>query len=616
MIQVEQLIAEKSPEFFNKSPLITKPTLGILRRLFHEREVNRFLESHQDCTGMEFIDRVLDHFNFNYQASQIDRRNIPASGRVMIVANHPLGALDGLALLRLVSEIRPDVRIIANEMLMGFDGLREHVLPVDNLSGKTGRQQLKKIMDCLQREEAIIIFPAGEVSRMCLSGIRDKRWNHSYLKLARKSNSPLLPVHVGGRNSLLFYTSSLLYQPLSSLLLAHEMFKQRNRRIPIRVGQPIPIQELVQLPLSNKEKNRLVRRHLYRIARGKGPLLKTEKTVIHPQDRKQLRHELKEAEHLGSTRDGKQIYLFDYRENSATLREIGRLREIAFRQVGEGTGQKTDIDKYDRYYRHLVLWDEDELEIVGAYRIGEASQLTDKGQKQPIYSTELFSYSDEMKPYFAQGIELGRSFVQPKYWGKRSLDYLWCGIGAYLNKHPQIRYLFGPVSLSNSFPDLAKAMIVHFYRLYFADREQLARSFTPYEASAEHQQLLAPLFTGDDYEADFRILKEQLGHLNASVPTLYKQYSELCHPGGVRFLDFGVDADFGYCIDGLVLVDLALIKEAKHNRYRGAEVPIPGHSQCSDKPTLMSTAAGTDSLTAAAETVADTPQESVPETAA
>ncbi|MCW8887013.1 MAG: lysophospholipid acyltransferase family protein [Motiliproteus sp.] len=569
MIQVEQLIADKSPSFFEKSPLITKPTLGILKRLFHEREVNRFLETHQDSQGFEFIDRVLDHFNFSYHASQIDRRNIPASGRVMIVANHPLGALDGLALLRLIGEIRSDVKIIANEMLMGFDGLKGHVLPVDNLSGKTGRKQLKSIIGCLQREEAVIIFPAGEVSRMSLSGIKDKRWNHSYLKLAKKTNSPLLPVHVGGRNSLLFYTSSMLFQPLSSLLLAHEMFKQQNRRIPVHVGQPIPIQELAQLPLSNKEKNRLVRRHLYRIARGKSPLLKTERTVIHPQDRKQLKHELKEAEHLGSTKDGKQIYLFDYRENSATMREVGRLREIAFREVGEGTGQKSDLDKYDHFYRHLILWDEEELEIVGAYRIGEAGRFIRENNKNWIYSAELFDYQSEMQPYFDQGIELGRSFVQPKYWGRRSLDYLWYGIGAYLNRHPDVRYMFGPVSLSNNYPTFAKDLIIYFYSLYYPDREQLANSYTPYQIEESHLEMIIPLFSGDNCDEDFKILKERLNHLGATVPTLYKQYSELCEEGGVRFLDFGVDADFGYCVDGLVLVDLEKVKEHKNRRYRG-----------------------------------------------
>ncbi|ADZ89767.1 GNAT family N-acyltransferase [Marinomonas mediterranea] len=569
MIQVEQLIANKSPQFLERSHLITRPTISVLRKLFHEDEVNAFLEENENSVGFEFIDRVLDHFNFGYQVSQVDRRNIPAVGRTVIVANHPLGALDGLALLRLIGEIRQDVKIVANDLLMGFDALKGLVLPVDNIGGKTGRKQVKAIMNCLHNEEAVIIFPAGEVSRLSPSGVKDKGWSSSYLKIAQKTNSPLLPVHIGGRNSMMFYTSSILYRPLSTLQLANEMFRQRNRRIPMQVGQTIPIQELAQLPLSDKEKNKLVKRHLYRIAKGKKPLLKTEKTVSHPQNRQHLKNELKNAEHLGATKDNKQIYLVDFEQNSVVMQEIGRLREIAFRKVGEGTGEHKDLDKYDHYYRHLVLWDEEELEIVGAYRIGEVSKYLQEGADQGIYSSELFRYSCDMEPYFAKGIELGRSFVQPKYWGKRSLDYLWYGIGAYLNRHPDIQYMFGPVSLSNSYPQMAKDMLVHFYQKYYADKEFLAASFTPYRITAEHRPLLDNIFSGEDYDEDFRTLKEQLGHLGASVPTLFKQYSELCEPGGVRFLDFGVDADFGYCVDGLVLVDLKKVKEAKRKRYLG-----------------------------------------------
>jgi hypothetical protein len=180
-----------------------------------------------------------------------------------------------------------------------------------------------------------------------------------------------------------------------------------------------------------------------------------------------------------------------------------------------------------------------------------------------------------MQPYFEQGIELGRSFVQPKYWGKRSLDYLWYGIGAYLRKHPEVRYMFGPVSLSNSYPKVAKDMLIWFYSHYFNDTEDLGRSFSPYNLDEETLDNFQRMFVGDNYKADFRILKEQLEFLGVSVPTLYKQYSELCEEGGVSFLDFGVDADFNYCVDGLVLVDINYVKQKKRLRYIGPEESEP-----------------------------------------
>lgn len=172
-----------------------------------------------------------------------------------------------------------------------------------------------------------------------------------------------------------------------------------------------------------------------------------------------------------------------------------------------------------------------------------------------------------MLRYFSQGIELGRSFVQPKYRGRRCLDYLWYGIGAYLRNRPRIRYLFGPVSLSNNYPKRAKDLIVYFYGKYYPDNEHLAISYTPYTIKQNTCIELEQIFSGIDYETDFKVLKGQLDYLNVRVPTLYKQYSELCDPGVVRFVDFGVDADFNYCVDGLVLVDIKFLKEKKRNRY-------------------------------------------------
>jgi hypothetical protein len=165
--------------------------------------------------------------------------------------------------------------------------------------------------------------------------------------------------------------------------------------------------------------------------------------------------------------------------------------------------------------------------------------------------------------------------VQPRYWGRRSLDYLWYGIGAYLRRHPDIRYLFGPVSLSNSYPKAARDLIVWFYSHYFPDTENLARSLSPFNMDQDSRERLARLFSGQDCSADFRVLKEQLDFMGVSVPTLYKQYSDVCEDGGVRFLDFGVDADFNYCVDGLVMVDLNYLKERKRERYLGPAQTTP-----------------------------------------
>ncbi|WP_020682465.1 GNAT family N-acyltransferase [Marinobacterium rhizophilum] len=570
-LNVEQVVTQKFPAFIAKPAPVKRSTLFCLRHLVREREINQFLAENNTSTGFGFIDKVLDYFNFSYALSHQHRMNIPATGRVLIVANHPLGALDGLALLKLVGEIRRDVRIVANDVLSSFDPLEPLLLPVDNLGKATRKRDITRITQALQDDQAVIVFPAGEVSRAGLTGIRDGKWNSGFLHFARKANAPILPVFVGGKNSSLFYSISALNRSFSTLLLAREMFNKQSVTIAVRIGEPIAFSQIDALPVSTREKARILKKHLYRIARNKSPLFITEKTIDHPQDRSSLKQELKASELLGETGDGKKIYLFDDHPDSAVMREVGRLREIAFRSVGEGTGEKRDLDRYDHNYRHLILWDEEDLEIAGAYRLAETASLANNDSS--LYSASLFHYNDAMAPVLARGIELGRSFVQPRYWGRRSLDYLWYGIGAYLRCHPEIRYLFGPVSLSNSYPKAARDLIVWFYSHYFPDNDNLARSLSPFKIDAASREHLTQLFSGTDYTADFRVLKEQLEFMGVSVPTLYKQYSDVCEAGGVRFLDFGIDADFNYCVDGLVLVDLDYLKPRKRERYLGVAQP-------------------------------------------
>ena len=566
-ISIERIVSENFPAISRRPPLIKNGLFRFLRWLSWEHEINRFMRQHQDASAPEFVDHVLDYFDFSLSINENERENIPTEGRVVIVANHPIGTLDGLALLKLVRSVRPDVRIVANDILMQFRPLQPLLLPVDNMSQTGYKESTTRIVDALKNDEAVIIFPAGEVSRAGPAGIKDARWQSGFLHFARKTNSPILPIHLGGRNSSLFYSLSTLAKPIGTLMLMREMFKQHQVTLPVRIGQLIPLAQFDINALSNRDKIKLLKKHVYRLAKNRKPLFQTEKCIAHPEDRRILRRELKQSQMLGETKDGKQIYLFDSFRDSAVMKELGRLREISFRKVGEGSGEKRDLDKYDHYYRHIILWDEEELEIVGSYRIAEANRIIENEGLKALYCSSLFSLSEGLTPKLEQGIELGRSFVQPKYWGKRSLDYLWFGIGAYLRHHPKVRYMFGPVSLSNSYPQAAKDLIVHFYSHYYSSAHPLARANAPYVLNPSEKQQMYELFAGDNLQEDFLILREQLDHLGVTVPTLYKQYTELCEPGGIEFLDFSVDADFGYCIDGLILVDIDKVKARKRERY-------------------------------------------------
>ena len=299
--------------------------------------------------------------------------------------------------------------------------------------------------------------------------------------------------------------------------------------------------------------------------------LKRECAVANPESSVSVRHELYESDLLGETRDGKQIYLFDHQRNSTVMREIGRLREMTFRYVGEGTGMRRDLDQYDTYYRHLVLWDDSDAQIAGAYRIGEVANILHARGIAGLYTSSLFTFTEKLlgANVLPHTLELGRSFVQPHYWGMRSLDYLWVGIGAYVKRHPGMRYLLGPVSISDAYPTDAKNLLVHFYRHYFGDESVLALARNRFVIDEQDSTAHLGVFIGDDYEQDFRTLKASLAKCGLSVPTLYKQYTETYESGGVKFLDFNVDAKFANCVDGLVLADLDQLKPAKRERYLG-----------------------------------------------
>lgn len=566
MISVDKVIAANLPQLEN-SPKVKGLVKKGLGYLLHEQEFITFGNTYPHLQGLEFVEQVLDELNFDtrYKPKQIE--HIPNEGKLVIVANHPIGSLDALALIKVLSTVRQDLKVVANRMLMSVSAMHSLLLPVDNLSGMSKKQELSNIQNHLKGGGALLIFPAGEVSRLGPTGIKDCKWNSGFLRMAKKANCPILPIFIKAKNSPLFYGTSMIYKPLASLLLVTEMFKQRKKSLEFEIGASIPPESYLIENLKDKEIVNLIRKQLYRLTTKKTLPLKTQTPIAVPERRKDLKKAIEQCQLLGKTHDGMHIHLYQYVGSSPIFRELGRLREIAFRAVGEGSGKRRDIDKYDMDYQHLVLWDPMQLELVGAYRLACAQQIIQKHGREGLYTDSLFSYTDAMTPYLHQGIELGRSFVQPKYWGRKSLDYLWYGIGAFIKNYPQYRYLFGAVSVSNALPEQAKAMLVYYYQHYYKSSIELATPNNELKLTEQQLTQCNILFNGNDVREDFVELKHVLTNMGAQVPTLFKQYTELCNPGGVQFLSFSIDPDFNNCIDGLVLVDLKSVKENKAKRY-------------------------------------------------
>ena len=269
MIDIQKEIEKKFPNINKKDNFLKKSLFKIAKKIVHEDSINQFLIQNSHLKGFEFVDAVLDYFDFDYTVSSSDLQNIPTSGKVVIIANHPLGGLDALCLLRLVSQVRQDIKIIANDFLAGFEALNSLLITIDNFKEKQSKSDIKKIYEALKNEEAIIIFPAGEVSRATPKGIKDPVWSKGFLNFAQNTNAPILPIFLDAKNSKTFYTISVINKTFSTLLLSHEMFNKKSKRINIKVGQIIPNENIAPKGIDKKFLLNLYRKHLYSLKKGK-----------------------------------------------------------------------------------------------------------------------------------------------------------------------------------------------------------------------------------------------------------------------------------------------------------------------------------------------------------
>jgi putative hemolysin len=570
MLDIRRSIKTHYPELSGKVDKYHK-LFKLLDKLLHTEEINRFISKNQHLTNFLFLDAILKEFEFGYKIANHHRARIPAEGRLLIIANHPIGSLDGLALMRMIYDIRPDVKIIATPLLSAIEPIRELFLPVDNISQKANhKNNLANINAALQEEQAVIIFPAGEVSRVTPKGIKDGRWKAGFIKIAERNNTPILPVLIESRNSALFYAASMIYKPLSTLMLIHEMYKQKNNTIEFITGDLIEPGNWQSLGMKRKALAQKFRKHLFGLKKNK-PQFKTTASIAQPIQSRRLHAEIKAMTPIGETQDGMRIYLMDYRPDSLLIQEIGRLRELSFRMVKEGTGSRVDLDQYDQYYQHLVLWNDKELEVVGAYRLGFCGDIVRQHGIGGLYCSTLYRFDEGFAQMAPATLELGRSFVQPKYWGLRGLEYLWYGIGAVLRLHPEIKYLFGAVSVPGDYPaDVLNQMVSHYVQYY--PKPASAPVMTPYHPYAATLQV-----SQDEQKMALKQLLKSMKAAGVKLPVLFKQYTDLCNPGGVGFINFAVDPDFNGCVDGLIWLELDQMKPQKRHKYLGEALSDPAH---------------------------------------
>ncbi|WP_444940903.1 lysophospholipid acyltransferase family protein [Microbulbifer sp. ZKSA004] len=554
MIHLETLLQKNA--WYSAAPQKTTRKLvsATVKKICCEEQLQEFTSSYPHLGGLDFIRQVFDDLNFRYELNPSELARVPTSGPLVIVSNHPLGSLDGLALIDMVARVRKDVRAVASQLLWNIKSLRPCLLPVDNFNGRTRRADIEGIYSHLGDGGAIIIFPAGEVSRLTPHGVRDGRWNSGFARFAEKTNAPILPVQVLGRNSWWFYGLSMLNKPLSTLWLIREMFKQASRSIDIRIGRPLEAEHFRSWPLTPRAKAALWRKHVYQLHRSPAPL--GPELIVEAEPKADVARVVESCVSL-SELGNFSVRLYRQKADCPVMRELARVREIAFRSVGEGTGQSRDWDAFDAHYDHLLLWDAENRQIAGAYRIAATEALSD----DQIYSSTLFNYPQPPRQCLPDSAELGRSFLLPEYWRGRGLDLLWCAIGQWVLRN-KVRYLFGPVSMPGTFSVRAKSVIVRYFSHYFAPENSLGDARLPFpEAQSELPELLG------DSVSDMRQLKHILREEGVMLPPLFKKYASVTKTGGTSFHAFNIDPDFCDAVDGLVVVDLSKVDKKFAKRY-------------------------------------------------
>lgn len=544
----------------------------------------------------DFLARALLELRVGSDITEADLGNVPKEGPLVVVSNHPFGVVEGLVLARLLLAIRPDVKILANHLLSAIPEMRPLLIEIDAFGGRGAKVRnmagLRAALAWLKKGGLIVAFPAGEVSSLALKKrmVADPPWQRGVARLVRKAGAPVLPVFFQGRNGALFQAAGLVHPRLRTLLLPRENLGQCGRSLRLSMGAPIAAEKLAAFATDEEASSYMrFRCHLLRNRGRQQALAKLaleRRTPAPPDGRKARRaemalaaprpQELRLAE-IAALRpeqlliESAPFLVFEARaqEIPAIMHEVARLRESTFRSVGEGTGQPLDTDEYDARYRHLILWNVKDQELAGAYRFAGTDELLPRFGPSGLYTTSQFRIKPGFWKRLDPALELGRSFVRPRYQKSyQPLLLLWKGLAEYVTRNPRYRILFGCVSISGDYSQLARELMVQFLRRHSFD-PGLARLVKPTRPHRERQLGRLDLCVPESVFRDPSDLNALVAEVEQGrgVPVLLRQYLKL----GGRIAAFNLDPDFGGCLDGLICVDLALTDERTLARFMGSE---------------------------------------------
>jgi len=415
---------------------------------------------------------------------------IPKNGPLIVVANHPLGGLEGMLMTRELLRHRSDTKVLTNQLLSRFPEFDDLFIGLDVLSGDAASKNARGIREACKHLAAggtLLVFPAGTVASIRLGNLRveDAQWNKLVGWLARRYDAACMPVHLDARNSRAFYLAGLVHKRLRTLLLPRELANKNDYIVRATAGELLTARDIAALG-DAAEITRFLRLSTDMLTatarrRTNDSQSRPEAAIALNVAAPKLQQQIETLEPYRLVDTGVHaVYCAPYEALGCLMGQIAIDRETTFRAVDEGTGRELDSDQFDPCYWHLWAWHKQNHEIVGAYRVGKTDEILRDHGIDHLYSRSLYEFDESFIVQIGNAIEVGRSFVTLRYQRQpKALDLLWRGIGAFMVKNPDYHTLFGPVSISRQYSALARAFLADAMMSNFSVRPEWQQNVRP-----------------------------------------------------------------------------------------------------------------------------------------
>lgn len=552
----------------------------LLMKVLKISTLNKFYDKNKHLQDVAFLNAILDDLEIKFEIPGEDFKRLPKDGAYITISNHPLGGIDGVLLLKLMLEREPNFKIIANFLLHRIAPLKKYIMPVNpfenHKDAKSSVIGIKETLIHLKEGKPLGMFPAGEVSTYKDGKlVVDKPWEVGAIKVIRKAQVPVVPIYFHAKNSRLFYFLSKIGDTLRTAKLPSEVFSQKERVIKVRIGKPISVNEQNEYE-TIEEYAKFLRKKTYMLSKPfvkEKPFLPTPKIKLPKKGPKTIvtgasvENMIQEVDALRAAdcrllqSKNYEVFFAQADKIPNVLHELGRLREITFREVGEGTNESTDIDKFDKYYHHMFLWDDDAKKVAGAYRMGLGSEIYPKYGMDGFYLNELFRFEPELHDMMSKSIEMGRAFIIREYQQKpMPLFLLWKGIIHTTLRFPEHKFLLGGVSISNQFSEFSKSLMIEFMKSNFYD-PYIAQYIHPKKAFKVKLKDADKDFVFNEAESDLNKFDKIIDELEPGtlrLPVLIKKYIKQ----NARVVAFNVDPLFNDAVDGLMYIRISDIPDS------------------------------------------------------